>query len=158
MTSMTRVALVEPSDEQLLAAVRLGIAMWDESPVYRSMTRDVDKMIAFAYYSRADPKTFFNVAVDGLQRVRGFFIGSIASYGYSEDMFAFDRLAYVSPDARGLLIIKALIFAFETWARDNGAMHVRLGTTTGVHAERTERLYNALGYTTVGVLTMKEIR
>jgi GNAT superfamily N-acetyltransferase len=146
----------EPTDQQLLAAVRLGSAMWDDSAPYASLPRAVDKMIEFAYHMRADPLSFFGVAVDGADTCHGFVIGSLADYGFADARFAYDRLLYVAPTMRGSVAARMLIGAFETWARDNGAQRVLLGVTTGVHTERTEQFYNKLGYATVGRLTMKE--
>lgn len=147
----------EPSDRLLLAAVRLGGDMWSESAVYASLPRSVDKMIEFAYHMRADPMSFFGVAVDDSDTCHGFMIGSLAEYGFSDACFAYDRLLYVAPTMRGSVAARMLITAFETWARGRGAQRVLLGVTTGVHTERTEQLYNKLGYDTVGRLTMKEI-
>lgn len=151
------IAIRVPDDDQLLAAVRLGEAMWDESPVYRLVSRDTDKMIEFAYIARADDRTFFQVAVNGDQHVCGFLVGSIAPYGFHDSVFAFDRLVYVEPDMRGTGVVNALIRAFEAWAWDHGAARIVLGTTTGVNTYATEHLYNKLGYETVGKLMMKEL-
>lgn len=152
-----RIRVVEPDDGQLLAAVRLGVSMWDESTVYASLPRSVDKMIEFAYHMRADPLSFFEVAVDAADTCHGYMIGSLADYGFSDAMFAYDRLLYVTQNMRGSVAARMLITAFETWARYHGAQRVLLGVTTGVHTERTEQFYNKLGYATVGRLTMKEI-
>jgi GNAT superfamily N-acetyltransferase len=155
---MTRItATVSPTDAQLLDAVRLGEAMWANSPVYGNMARDVDKMIEYAYHARADAETFFHVAVDRMNRTCGFLIGSIAPYGFHTDKFAYDRLVYVAPDARGLTAARALILSFEAWAREHGAARILLGITTGAHTEQIERFYNKMGYASVGRLTMKEV-
>lgn len=152
-----RLRVQEPDDHQLLSAVRLGIAMWDDSAPYASLPRAVDKMIEFAYHMRADPYSFFQVAVDQHDMCHGFMIGSVADYGFADALFAYDRLLYVTPSKRGSVAARMLITAFETWARGHGAQRVLLGITTGVQTERTEQFYNKLGYATVGRLTMKEI-
>lgn len=150
------VTTVTPDDRQLLDVVRLGEAMWSESPVYGHMDKDVDTMIRFAYTMRADDNSFFNVAVRNGEAV-GFLIGSLAPHGYHSDVFAYDRLVYAAPTMRGMHVAKALITAFEQWAADKGAARVLLGVTTGVHTDSTVSFYNKLGYTTVGALTMKEL-
>lgn len=152
-----RMRVQEPDDRLLLAAVRLGVDMWDQSAPYASLPRSVDKMIEFAYHMRADPFSFFGVAVDAADTCHGYMIGSLADYGFSDATFAYDRLLYVAPTMRGSVAARMLITAFETWAREHGAQRVLLGITTGVHTERTEQFYNKLGYATVGRLTMKEI-
>ena len=152
----TPVTCVIPDDEQLLEAVRLGADMWAESPVYRHMKQDVAKLIEFAYTMRADDNSFFMVALHHGE-VIGFMLGSLAAHGFHTDLFAYDRFVYVSPTRRGSTAASTLITAFEQWAKDNGAARVLLGVTTGTHTDATEKLYNKLGYVTVGVLTMKEI-
>jgi GNAT superfamily N-acetyltransferase len=145
-----------PSDSQLLEGVRLGMVFWEEAPMLVGLKTDVDRMIAFAYNKRADPMSFVNVASCNGDIV-GFCIGSLAPFEYCEGTYAFDRMLYVDPQKRGLLAARMLVQSFEKWAKDNGALRVLLGITTGVHVERTEKLFNKLGYATVGALTMKEI-
>lgn len=152
----TRLEVVEPDDKQLLAAVTLGAAMWAESSVYNGMERDVAKMIEFAYNARANAASFFNVAVRD-DEVIGFIIGERAPYGFHDTEFAYDRLIYVSRDRRGGVAARTLINAFEKWCKQHNVSRILLGVTTGVHAAQTERLYNKLGYTTVGTVTMKEV-
>lgn len=152
----TRLIAVEPNDKQLLDAVRLGDAMWAESPVYNNMKRDIDRMIEFAYNSRANPLAFFNVAVRD-DDVIGFMIAECAQYGFHDSWFAYDRLLYVDPTRRGGIAARTLIDALERWCKEHSVTRVMLGVTTGVHAAQTEKLYNRLGYTTVGAVTMKEV-
>lgn len=150
------IEVVEPSEDALLQVIGLGKDMWDESPVYRAMPRDIDKMIEFAYTMMADPNSFFQVAKVG-DTCHGFMFGSIAPYGFVDQTFAFDRLLYVRPDMRGSTAARQLVAAFEQWATDKGASRIILAVTTGVHPEQTEKFYNKCGYTTVGKLTMKEV-
>lgn len=154
--SPTRTRVCEPDDQQLLQAVTLGDQMWSESPVYGSMDRDIAKMIEFAYHARASDRSFFNVAVRE-DTVIGFMIGERAPYGFHDTEFAYDRLLYVAPDKRGTVAARTLIHAFEAWCKQHNVSRILLGVTTGVHAALTERLYNKLGYTTVGTVTMKEV-
>jgi len=154
--SPTRTVIVEPTDDELLEAVTLGNAMWSQSPVYKDMDRDIDKMIEFAYNSRANSRSFFRVAVrDDL--VIGFLIAERAPYGFHDSEFAYDRLLYVQPNRRGGVAASMLIDALEDWCKEHNVSRILLGVTTGVHSERTVQLYNHLGYTTVGTVTMKEL-
>lgn len=150
------VTCVTPNDGQLLEAVRLGQAMWADAPHYSEMKPDIAKMIHFAYNMRASEHSFFRVAVDN-DNVIGFLIGSLSEYGFHTDLFAYDRLVYVTPDRRGGIAARTLVTEFERWAKQKGAARVLLGVTTGTRNKATERFYNKLGYETVGVLTMKEV-
>ena len=153
--SPTHVRAVEPTDEQLLEAVTLGAAFVQESPEYRSLAPAVANMIEFAYNARANPMFFFNVAVRD-NDVIGFMICERAPYGFTDKEFAFDRLLYVAQDKRGGVAARTLINAFETWCSSHNIVRIMLGVTTGLRTEQTEKLYNKLGYDTVGVVTMKE--
>lgn len=151
-----RLSVVEPTDRQLVDAVMLGKAMWEESPTYAHLAGDLDKMVEFAYGCRSDPETYCRVAVRD-DTCHGFFVGNVAPYGFHDAMFAYDRLMYVRPDMRGSAAARMLIRDFEHWCKLRGVQDIRLGITTGVHTERTKKFYNALGYRDVGVLTMKGI-
>ncbi len=150
------VTVSQPDDAQLLQAVRLAFDFWDESPVYRTMTKDLDRMIKFAYSARTNPSSFVHVALDGDQ-VCGFIVGEMAPYGFHNSFFAYDRMLYVVPTRRGGAGARRLIAAFEDWCATKNVSRIMLGITTGIKSERIMKLYNALGYTTVGALTMKEM-
>lgn len=145
----------EPDNDLLVKGAVLGLSMAREAKTYAAMDFDLDTFVEFGYNMRADPFSFVHVAVDG-DNVIGFFVGSVAEYGFHDSRFAYDRLLFVSPTARGSVAARMLIKAFEEWAHESGATRILLGITTGVHTERTEKFYNKLGYSTVGVLTMKE--
>lgn len=144
-----------PDNDLLVKGAVLGLDMAREAKTYAGMDFDLDTFVEFGYDMRADPFSFVNVAVCG-DNVIGFFVGSIAHYGFHDSRFAYDRLLFVSPTVRGSVAARMLIRAFEKWATGMGASRILLGITTGVHTERTEKFYNKLGYDTVGVLTMKE--
>lgn len=154
---MTHVTIATPTDAQLLAGVRLAMDMWNESPTYRDMPKDVNKVIEYAYTMRQSPEACVRVALVDDDTVQGFIVGTVGEYGFAHVRFATDEMLFVAKDARRGAVARELIGAFEAWAREQRASRIFLGVTTGVHTERTEKLYNALGYATVGVLTMKEI-
>lgn len=145
-----------PDNEELLLGVRLSLCMWQESPIYRQMEPDIDKLIEEAYIAREDPNRFVNVVMYD-NTCCGFMMGAMAPIAFIDGWYAFERMLYVSPEKRGSVAASLLVGAFEQWARDRDALYILLGTTTGVRPERTERFYNKMGYNTVGVLTMKEL-
>lgn len=151
------VTIREATDQDIIEVVRLGHAFWDESPTYRGMEKDVATMIGFAYNARANPGSFFRVAVDTAGEVIGFMFAERAPYGFHDSQFAYDRLLYVTPDRRGGATARMLIEALEQWCKEHDVARILLGVTTGIHSERTVQLYNKLGYVTVGTLTMKEV-
>ncbi len=145
----------EPSDTDLLAGVRLGMAMWHEAETYSHIAPDVDKMIEFAYTMRADPNSFCEVIMHR-DTCHGFMVGSLTPLGFADGTFAYDRLLYVKSSLRGSAAARILINSFYAWAQSKGALHVILGVTSGVAIQRTEQFFNKLGFATVGALTIRE--
>lgn len=80
----------------------------------------------------------------------GMFIGSLQRFYFSEENGAFDLLWYVRPDARGGTSGVRLLDSFIGWAKDKGVREVRLGVSTGVEVEKTDRVLRRLGFAHVG--------
>ncbi len=66
--------------------------------------------------------------------------------------FACEFAVFVRPDVRGGPAAARLLLAYAQWARDGGAELVQAGITTGVAAESSARLYDAVGFRPVGQL------
>lgn len=86
--------------------------------------------------------------VDGV--VIGGFAGFIAEHYFSTDRLATDLALFINRADRGGMSAARLLRAFVKWAKQNGASLIQVGVTTGVHLEQTTKLYNALGFKTVG--------
>ena len=87
------------------------------------------------------------------------YIGGIIGF-VGEDFFGPDKVAkdlalFVRPTSRGSIAAKALIGAFEHWARERGATAMYLSQSTGVAIDRTVLMLSSLGYRTVGHVTVK---
>jgi GNAT superfamily N-acetyltransferase len=87
----------------------------------------------------------------------GFLAGIVTEHYFADTIYATNIALYVSPNRRGSRAAYRLVREFERVARAKGASEIMLGVTSGVGARRTERFYNALGYSTVGALTVKYI-
>lgn len=85
----------------------------------------------------------------------GLYCGLITTHHLADMVYATNLALYVVPAYRGSSACLRLVRAFEKEARNRGAVEIMLGATSNVRAQRTERLYNALGYRTVGALTVK---
>ncbi len=90
-------------------------------------------------------------------KVVGFIVGQIQELLWSEDKIANEVVFYVSPEHRGSRAAFELISAYEDWAKKQGVKEIYLGSSTKVKTQQVERLYNKLGYDTVGMLTKKEV-
>lgn len=78
--------------------------------------------------------------------VDGMLYGFAYEQFFSRDMSASEVFVFVSQDARGALIGKRLIKAFELWAASLGVKEMRVGVSAGITTERTVGFYEKLGY------------
>lgn len=82
----------------------------------------------------------------------GGFVGVLLPHWCSDDRVANDLALFVDPEHRGGTSAARLVRAFVKWARENGAAMVTAGVSTGIHAEQTGKLFEALGGVCVGGL------
>ena len=61
------------------------------------------------------------------------------------------------PEYRGTGAATDLIKTFKEWAEINEADRIQIGTITGIHAAKTVKLYEKLGFELVGYVLEKEI-
>ncbi|MGL6086631.1 MAG: GNAT family N-acetyltransferase [Enterobacterales bacterium] len=60
---------------------------------------------------------------------------------------ASDYLFYVVPRHRGSRAAIRLVRAYQEWAKEIECAEVRLSVASGIHHDRTEKLYQRLGFT-----------
>jgi GNAT superfamily N-acetyltransferase len=87
----------------------------------------------------------------------GFMLGVVHETIFNNIIRASDIGVYVTPPHRGNKIADALVKRFETWAISRGAKQIWLGQTTNHKIENTKSFYERLGYTVVGVNSVKEV-
>ncbi len=149
--------VIIPNEEQLFAAVLVGMEMWEESPVYRGMIKDIDQMFNYAQAALRNKNTFLRVVLDDNDDCVGFITGYLSQFGYAKESIARDQLIFITPEHRGIGLATLLITEFEKWAKEKGAKLIILSSSAGVEYERTAALYNMLGYETVGIMTKKDV-
>ncbi|AFP33692.1 acyl-CoA N-acyltransferase domain-containing protein [Pectobacterium phage POP72] len=66
---------------------------------------------------------------------------------WSHTLVSSDYLFYVHPDYRGSLAAYRLMKAYKLWAVELGCKEVRLSVASGIHPERTGKLYERMGFT-----------
>jgi ribosomal protein S18 acetylase RimI-like enzyme len=101
------------------------------------------------------PDLFNVLAVDPQGNVVGVCTGWVEKTFFGPDLVAHQHMFYVSPEARGSIYGKELMAAFEAFARDSGAKEIWVSQATGIQVERTQRLFTALGFETVGFVARK---
>ena len=130
--------------------IDLGKQMHAESS-YSHLDFDEDKVTDMGDIWLMNPEIYFCKIAENLDKeIFGMYVGLISSYYFGKDLVANDLLMFVAPDKRGGIAAAKLIKEFEQWAKANGAAEVRPASSTGVKTEETMRLYEALGYKTVG--------
>ena len=149
--------IVIPDDDQLFAAVLLGIEMWKESPVYRFMTKDIDLMHEYAEEAMLNKNSFVRVVLDDDEKCVGFMVGYLSKFGFAKETVARDQMLFIDPKHRSGGLASTMIKEFEKWSVDKGAKLVMLSASAGIDNEKTAALFNMLGYKTAGIITAKEM-
>ena len=136
--------------EDIPSLIKLGRQMHGESS-YSHLDFDEDKVNDMGQVWLLNPEIYFcKVAENNDKEIFAMYVGLISSYYFGKDLVANDLLMFVAPDKRGGIAAVKLIKEFEDWAKANGAAEVRPASSTGVKTEETMKLYEALGYKTVG--------
>lgn len=71
--------------------------------------------------------------------------GGVTQNWFNDDLIGFEYGLFVSQQHRGIIAARALVTAFHSWCWMRGAVRIRMGITTGVHAESTAKFYRKLG-------------
>ena len=90
-------------------------------------------------------------------RLAGTVVAFISTRPFSGEKFVADLGVYVAPEHRGSGLASQLVRVLEAWAREEGAVEVQLGISSQIHAERTGKLYERLGYQQTGLVFTKHI-
>lgn len=139
--------------EDIPRIVELGRILHAESS-YSSIPYIDEKVIA-TMRNVIDTGVIFVAEFDG--EVVGGLAGGMAEQWFSNERTAFDYSFFIHPEFRRGAIAVRLMTAFCEWAKLLGAKTVRMGITTGIHVERTAKLYRAMGFNEVGPLFQKEL-
>ena len=138
------------------ALVALGRAMHAESPRFSGVEFSESKVIDTTRELLRNPWSLVLVAErDGA--VIGMIAGMVTEYFFGFERYAFDLVFFVSQEHRGSSAAVRLLSEWDRVLAEDG--HVReavLGISTGVNAERTQRLYERLGYRESGSILVKD--
>lgn len=140
------------------AMIELGSEMHRESS-FSHLDYNFEKLMQMGRMYKDNPEMFFSqVAVDEHGKIYAMYVGRLTQYYFGTDLVAVDELVFVRPDRRGGLAAARLIKGFETWAIEAGASEIRPASSTGVYIDQTRKLYEALGFETVGHTFRKVIK
>jgi GNAT superfamily N-acetyltransferase len=139
----------EPGDTPTF--LRLAQQLHDEG-VVRELKFDAQAMRRML----EQPGLFIELAFDGDEPV-GLFTGFVQETFFGPDVVAHQHLMYIVPSHRGGMLATRMMHRFETWALLQGAKEVWVSQATGIRPERTRKLFEALGFGTVGFIARKAV-
>ncbi|MGK7779207.1 GNAT family N-acetyltransferase, partial [Acinetobacter baumannii] len=97
------------------------------------------------------------LALDEYQNPVGTVIGVIETDWRTGHKLAFEQGVYVLPEYRKSNIAKLLVNTFIGWAQLKNADRIQIGTMTGIHADKTVKLYESLGFNLIGYVLEMEV-
>lgn len=144
-------------DLDILPLLTLAGEYQAEASRWSVFSFDPDRAVALAAIAVMDPMQQIFIAYKGSE-VHGFIWVALDSPVWSKDIVGYDLFLYVPKKHRNLFTAKALVGAFEKWAKACGAKAVHTGTNSGIFNDNpAEALYKHLGYSQGGSNFYKEI-
>lgn len=143
---------VEARDfERLLDMCRAFDKETTEHGAFVGVGFDTEKVLRLFNWYMTHPDTNFAMVLEDEEHgVVGALFGYITEYYFSRDKIACDLAWYVSPEFRGNMGSLKLLQGFQDWAKERGAMEVRIGISSRISPERTAKALEFCGYTFVG--------
>lgn len=142
--------------DDINAVLALGASLVLESPNFRTKTFDkakCDKLLRVMLSS--DLHGMF-VAEEGGSLV-GVALMYVTEQLFGPDKYASDILIYVTPEHRGGPTAFKFIKKIEQWASETGVPEITFGIGTGIHLDKTVRMYEKMGYKVTGTSLTKVI-
>jgi|DEB19_MinimDraft_2_1074335.scaffolds.fasta_scaffold00935_2 GNAT superfamily N-acetyltransferase len=139
------------TSEDIPRMVELGRLMHAESPNFRGMRFDADKLASAVRHAINSPAGFAGVAERDGQVIGGLVAMAVPHY-FSPDEVACDLALFVAPEHRGGMAAARLVAAYRDWGKALGVAKVQMGVMAGVEAWMVEALCERLGARRVGVV------
>ncbi|MBY4831749.1 GNAT family N-acetyltransferase [Burkholderia dolosa] len=126
------------------ALVKLGSIMAAESPRYRRYHFSSAKLVAL-FESLIESQDGFLMLAERDGAPIAVMAATVVAHWMSEDKIACDFGLFIDPAHRGGMLAARFVRTYRQWAREQGAIDIFLGISTGVHVEQTARFYKTLG-------------
>ena len=136
--------------------VELGRAMAAESPRWRDVPYDAERLLAFTRTMSVGASSTLAVALEG-ETVIGFVLAVVADDWFTGRRYVSPLVIYVRPDRRKGRVGRALIEALEAWGLIVGADEIYMGLHTGGNEAGFSALGARLGYVHAGVTLHKRL-
>lgn len=136
--------------------VDFGKRLTKESPIFSKQGFDEQSASDLFEYLIKKHNSIF-LALDEYQNPVGAVIGVIETDWRTGHKLAFEQGVYVLPEYRKSNIAKLLVNTLIGWAQLKNADRIQIGTMTGIHADKTVKLYESLGFNLVGYVLEMEV-
>lgn len=136
--------------------VDFGEKLTQESERFKKQGFDAKKT-AIVFEKLIDMYGSIFVALDDEFEVVGTLVGVMDVDWRSGQKVAYEQGLYVLPEYRRSGAASDLIKAFIIWSELQGADRISVGTITGIHADKTVKLYESLGFELTGYVLEKDI-
>lgn len=134
-----------------LEGLRLAEMYSEEAGDYLALEHDPDLAVARLIDAIQDDRQLFLMAFNSKGHAVGMLWAACAPIlPWSLAVIAVDTVVYVDPAYRGTRHGLELIRYYEAWAEERGAREIRLSVGSGIHEEKTGKLYSKLGYEHLG--------
>lgn len=97
-----------------------------------------------------DYPDMFMVCVAQDNELIGMITSMLGEYSFCSAKRSVCDMLFVTAERRGALAAKKLILKFVEWSQNVGANEAIMGVSTGIHPERTGRLFEKLGFELIG--------
>lgn len=131
--------------------LEIAVQFWNESPTYQQRPINLDKVktqlqTLILYPSQG----CVLICLDQDNNILGGVVGGLQQEWQSDSLMAFDYCIFVRPENRGSRTAYLLIQAFISWAKEQGADWIQVGTATKINTEKTINFYQKLGFEHTG--------
>lgn len=119
-----------------------------------------EKKLPLTIFNTIEDKNRIGLIVEDSEGVaRGAFLGGVFESGFFEGLDALEHGFALDPSMRKHTrdATKAIIIAFEEWAKSKGAVEVRYTITSGIPGKTLEQIFDETGYGRCGYCVRKEL-
>lgn len=136
--------------------VDFGKRLTQESEKFRNQGFDEDRACQFFANLINKCDSIFLVC-DEYNNPIGSLIGLIDRDWRTGQRVAFEQGVYVLPEYRSTGAGSDLVNTYIEWAKLHNVDRIQIGTITGIHADKTVRLYESLGFEQSGFVLEMEV-
>jgi len=134
-----------------LRVLSLAEAYVNEAGEYAGLSYDSELAIGNMLSAIQDDRHLFILSVNTKGEVIGMLWAvCVAALPWSPSKVAMDQIVYLLPEYRGTRYGLELLLSYDRWAEENDAAEIRLSIASGLHENKTGKLYEKLGYSYLG--------